>query len=288
MSGQPPQLARAQARGRQAGGNCLTAGVRTVQPTWLAELVAAGTVGRELGRLARLAAGSVTSGRTVPVWAIVSAGLSPLLIVGGWLVADQLQPASYSPVRQSVSVMAGHGGSYPWVMTSALFVVGACYLVTAAGMRGFRPPARILMIIGGLSSIGIAASPEPVHGSTPQHLAWTALGAATIAIWPVFSSGRGSSRPLLMTARGSAIVTAVFLALLGWLIIETQAGSLLGLAERLDSSIEICWPFVIALVLWRSTARAGRSSLSGEAGRLSADQALSDGEQARAGADEAA
>lgn len=266
------------------------AGARTVQLGWLAELAAAVAVGREAGRLARAAAQAaarpVTSGRTVPVWAIVSAGLSPLLIVGGWLVADQLQPASYSPVRQSVSVMAGHGGSYPWVMTSALFVVGACYLVTAAGLRGLRPPARILLIIGGLSSIGIAASPEPVHGSTPQHLAWTALGAATIAVWPAVAAGRRSPRPLLMTARGSAVVTAVFLALLGWLIIETQAGGLLGLAERLDSSVEACWPAVIALILWRSTARASRAGVSGERVLVPDDQAVT--AEAPASADRAA
>ena len=71
--------------------------------------------------------------------------------------------------------------------------------------------------------------------------------------WSPISS---SLDKVIMTARASAVVTSVFLALLGWLIIETQGGSLLGLAERLNSSVEICWPFVIALILWRSTARA--------------------------------
>jgi hypothetical protein len=50
-------------------------------------------------------------------------------------------------------------------------------------------PARILLIIAGVSSIGIATSPEPVSGSTPQHLAWTSLGAVMIAVWPALPPG---------------------------------------------------------------------------------------------------
>ena len=72
--------------------------------------------------------------------------------------------------------MAGYAGTDRWVMTGALFLVGGCQLVTAAGLAGVRVPARILLAVAGLSSIGIAVSPEPARGSTPQHLAWTALG----------------------------------------------------------------------------------------------------------------
>ena len=202
------------------------------------------------------------SGGPVPWWAVVSAGLSPVLLTGGWLVADALQPASYSPVRKTVSALAGYAGTDRWIMTSALFLVGCCNLVTAAGLTGVRPLARILLIVAGLSSIGIAASPEPVVGSTPQHLAWTSLGAVTIAVWPAFTARRGSPRPLILSIRGAAIVATVSIALLGWLVIETQGGSVLGLAERLSSSIQITWPFIVALAL-RSAPRAPRPALPG-------------------------
>jgi hypothetical protein len=39
----------------------------------------------------------------------------------------------------------------------------------------------------------------------------------------------------------------VSIALLGWLVIETQGGSVLGLAEHLTSPIQITWPFIVAL-----------------------------------------
>jgi hypothetical protein len=52
-------------------------------------------------------------------------------------------------------------------------------------------------------------------------------------------------------------VTAVFTALLGWLVIETQGGSDLGLAERLFLSTETCWPFVVAIALRQISAARG-------------------------------
>ena len=114
-------------------------------------------------------------------------------------------------------------------------------------------PARILLAVAGLSSIGIAASPEPARGSTPQHLAWTSLGAVALAVWPAFVARRAPPRPLILSSYGCAVVTAVFIALLGWLVIETQGGSDLGLAERLFLSTETCWPFIVAIALWQTT-----------------------------------
>jgi hypothetical protein len=81
------------------------------------------------------------------------------------------------------------------------------------------------------------------------------LGAVTIAVWPAFAARRASPRPLILSVYGSAAVTAVFVALLGWLLAETRDGSVLGLAERLTSSIQTCWPFIIALALRRTRPR---------------------------------
>lgn len=197
-------------------------------------------------------------------WAIVSAGLSPVLATAGWLVAGALQPASYNPIRQTVSVLAGHAGTDRWVMTCALLLVGGCHLVTAAGLTGVGMPARVVLAVAGLSSVGIAVSPEPVVGSTPQHLAWTALGAVMITVWPAFTARREAPPPLILSRSGAAAVTAVFAGLLCWLVVETQGGGVLGLAERLTSSVETTWPFIVALVLWRGRSRAPGPDLPSE------------------------
>jgi hypothetical membrane protein len=196
---------------------------------------------------------------TVHEWAIVSAGLAPVLLTGTYLVADNLQRASYNPMRQTISAMAGRAGTDRWIMTGGILLVAGCYLVTAAGLTGARASARGLLTVAGLAGIGIATSPEPASGPTPQHLAWTVLGAVTIAVWPAFAARRTGPRPPILSVYGSAAVTAVFVGLLGWLLIETHGGSLLGLAERLTSSLQTSWPFVVAVALRRASA-CGRST----------------------------
>jgi hypothetical membrane protein len=223
----------------------------------------AGTVQEHVRRLASSAACLVRYDRAVPGWAVVSAALTPVLLTGSWLVADAVQPASYSPIRQTVSVLAGYAGTDRWIMTGAMFMVGGCYLVTAVGLVSVRAPARILLIVAGLSTIGIAASPEPADGPTPQHIAWAVLAAMAIAAWPAFAARRLSPRPLILSRYGSAAAITVFAALLGWLLIESQGGSDLGLAERLTTSVQASWPFIVVLALRRGTARTRRPELPG-------------------------
>jgi hypothetical membrane protein len=216
------------------------------------ESFAISTCNRPARRLPIPAARHARSTRTVHEWAIVSAGLAPVLLTGAYLLADILQRASYSPMRQTISAMAGQAGTDRWIMTSGIFLVGGCYLVTAAGLTGVRASARILLIVAGLAGLGIAASPEPAIGSTPRHLAWTVLGAVTNAVWPAFAAQRTRPRPWALSVYGSTAVTIVFVALLGWLVIETHGGSVLGLAERLTSSVQTSWPFAVAVALRRT------------------------------------
>jgi hypothetical membrane protein len=184
-------------------------------------------------------------------WAVISTALTPLVMTGGWLVAEALQPPSYSPLHDSISGLAALGATDRWIVTGALFLVGACYLATAGCLPRLRRPARIVLLIAGISSIGIAFSPQPVVGSNAMHLVWTCLGAAAITVWPAFTASRAPSPPLILQARTAVAVTVVFLVLSAWLIAETQHGSALGLTERLVSGIQITWPFIVALALSR-------------------------------------
>jgi Protein of unknown function (DUF998) len=123
-------------------------------------------------------------------------------------------------------------------------------------VAGIRRCARVLLIIAGVAVIGIATSPEPASGPTARHLAWTVLGAVTITVWPVFVARRGPARPQILSVSGSVAVTVAFVTLLGWFFAEAQGGSMLGLAERVTTSVEASWPLVVAVALRRSAAHA--------------------------------
>src|SRR5580658_8722363 len=140
--------------------------------------------------------GLIRAGPLVPGWAVGTALLTPVVLVGGWLIAGALQPASYSPMRQTMSVLAGHSGTDRWVMTAALLVVGSCQIATGAGLTAVHMPARILLILTGLSTLGIAATPEPATGPTSRHLAFAVSCVVTTAIWPVLVARSGPAQVL--------------------------------------------------------------------------------------------
>ncbi|MGH3265120.1 MAG: DUF998 domain-containing protein [Trebonia sp.] len=223
---------------------------------WARERITAGLRALVAHRARELAARPLH----VPRWVLVSSALSPVLLVGGWLVADALQPSGYSPVRQTVSVLAGYGGSFRWIMTGALIAIGCCHLLTVAGLSCVPASARVVLAIAGLAALGVAVCPEPADGSTTQHVVCTAVGAVAIAVWPAFAWTPRWSDSVILRPRTTAIVTGVFLVLLGWLIAETQNGAWLGVAERLASGVQTTWPLVIALGVWHVSRQRERTA----------------------------
>jgi hypothetical protein len=173
-------------------------------------------------------------------------------------MAGALQPASYSPMRQTVSVLAGQSGTDRWVMTAALLLVGSCQIATGAGLAAVRLPARALLIVTGLSTLGIAATPEPATGPTSRHLAFAVSCVVTTAVWPVLVARRGSAQPWILSVCGCATVTVIFAGLSCWLLIAARGGGDLGLAERLTSAAQGLFPLVVALALRQAAREAGR------------------------------
>jgi Protein of unknown function (DUF998) len=191
-------------------------------------------------------------------WAAGAALLVPVVLVGGWLAADALQPASYSPMRQTMSVLAGEAGADRWLMTAALLVVGSCQIATGAGLTNLRRPARILLVLAGLSTLGIAATPEPATGPSARHLAFAVSGLVIMSVWPLFVPRRGRVRPWILSVYGCATATAVFAALSCWLLIAARGGAGdLGLVERLTSGLQSLFPLLVVLALRQAERTVG-------------------------------
>jgi hypothetical protein len=185
--------------------------------------------------------------RPVSRWTVLWAALIPAVLIQAWLISDALQPRAYSPVRETVSVLAGHAGTDRGIMTGALVVVGFLYLLVAAGLAAVQTPARLGLVIAGICGLGIAASPQPAAGATVRHAFFAAVGAVAIAFWPLLAAQSASSRRSMLGMPAGIAASTVFVALSAWTLAETHYGDFLGLAERISISVSAFWPLVIAI-----------------------------------------
>lgn len=188
--------------------------------------------------------------RTIPLWALIAAVLGPVALVAGWLVAGFLQPGDYDPVRQSISALAGAGATDRWIMSLGLYTVAIGQIFAGAGLRGARPAARSLLITGGIAGLGVAVFPQTAHGPTTVHLVFTTISVILLALWPATNASRQPSHRLSSVNRCAA-VTALFIALLLWLLAAAQGAGALGIAERVDTAVETAWPLVIVIAMRR-------------------------------------
>jgi hypothetical protein len=78
---------------------------------------------------------------------------------------------------------------------------------------------------------------------------FTGIGAISIAVWPALVVRRNGPSSRLVGVRVTSVVTVVFVGLLAWFVLEAWGAGSVGLAERVASSIQICWPFVVAVAI---------------------------------------
>ena len=122
-------------------------------------------------RLPIAAAWPVPSSPAGHPWAVISAGLAPILLTAAYLMAGILQPSSYSPVRTTISAMAGQAGTDRWVMTGGIFLTGGCYPPHRRGpdrCPGIRPLMQF--------AVGLTVSVRPARRPHRLRRPWQHAG----------------------------------------------------------------------------------------------------------------
>ncbi|MFJ9411531.1 DUF998 domain-containing protein [Streptomyces sp. NPDC101393] len=192
----------------------------------------------------------------VPWWALLSSGCAPVVLVGAWMIAEQLHGPGYEPVTQTISLLGADGAGGQWVLNGALIALGVCHLVTAWGLRAASLAGRLALGAGGLAAIVVALSPEPTSGGSLRHGFVVGVGFTLLAVWPVLAATRAKGPPWAL--RPAASITATALMGLGAasFLIELQGHGAAGVAERVLTTAQSLWPFVVVA----SCLRHARSS----------------------------
>jgi 8-oxo-dGTP pyrophosphatase MutT (NUDIX family)/hypothetical membrane protein len=185
----------------------------------------------------------------VPWWGVISSAASPVLLVTGSTVAAGLQPRSYNPVADTLSVLAAVGAVDRWVMTSALVGVGVGYFATGLALRPAARAGRLILMAVGVATVLVALNPEHAgHGGTLPHTLWAATGFIVMTAWPVAGRVRGPRVPYGLRPAVAISATVVMLGLLAWFGGELiWAGHQVGLAERALAGIQALWPLAVVL-----------------------------------------
>ncbi len=187
--------------------------------------------------------------RYVPWWGVGSSVAIPVFLIAGWTIAGMLQPATYSPMRNSVSALAAIGARDRWVMTLVFVLTAACYLITALALRPVPMAARLILVAGALAGMLVAASPEPSGGRfSVAHAVWAAVGFAMLSIWPLAARQSGPWVPWPLRPASALGAVTFFAVLLAWFVLELVGkGGDLGLAERAVGVAQAGWLLLVVL-----------------------------------------
>ncbi|MFE2378797.1 DUF998 domain-containing protein [Streptomyces sp. NPDC059398] len=202
--------------------------------------------------------------RLVPWWALLSSGCAPVLLLGGWNVAERMQGPGYNPTTRTISVLAAYGMPGYGVMTGMLLVLGACYVVTAIGLRTATLLGRAALAGGGISAMLLTLVPAPPTGGSFGHGAVVTVGFGLLAVWPVLAVDRGARAPWLFRAgvvhdggvswglRPNAAIaaSAAMGACAVWFLVGLQLHGLPGIAERVLTFAQALWPFLVVVSCW--------------------------------------
>jgi hypothetical membrane protein len=182
-----------------------------------------------------------------PWWGLVSSAAAPVLLIGGWTVAAARQRGGFDPVVETISALAAHGADDRWLMTTALAGLGACHLTTALALRSAASPGRVLLALGGVGTLLVAAFPLPAGGGgSAAHTAAAVVSFVALGAWPLLA-GRTSADVLPLRRPVSVAAGAVLLGLVGWFFVELVADTdRVGLSERVAAGAQSLWPLTAA------------------------------------------
>jgi hypothetical membrane protein len=176
---------------------------------------------------------------------LFTSGSAPVVLIGGWAIAGPLTGPGYDPASQTISVLGAHGAAGFWVMNGAFLVLGLCHLLTAWGLRAASAAGRLALGGGGLAAFAVVLIPAPSSGGSLRHGAVAVVGFTLLALWPVLAVDGDRAAPWALRP-GPAVAASAAMAVGGaWFLYEMTRHGAAGAAERVVTSAQSLWPFVV-------------------------------------------
>ncbi len=191
-----------------------------------------------------------TADLRAPWWVVCAAAVAPVLLIGGWSVAETFQPTNYLWTRDTISALARVGAPERWFMTTAFLGLGVCYLFTASGLRAAAPLGRVILFIGGAATIMVSALPLPPSGTSQAHGLVALVGFMAMALWPLAAARRSAVAdvtPWAFRLPVAIAATVVLLVINSWFGLSLLPHEMVGVSERASAAAEALWPLAVVL-----------------------------------------
>ncbi len=186
-----------------------------------------------------------------------SSALAPIILIGGWTIAESSWSA-YDPMRQTISELAAGDAPTKVFMTAVFVLTGICHIISASGLRNAAMPGRIALGVGGAAIVAVAFAPLPsVAEHSPAHTTIATISFAAMSVWPLLAMRKELTTPWMLSSKGSwfgalflGALSLIFLA--SWLTESSYAGFL----ERMLAGSQAFWPWGLVRDTRKSAANA--------------------------------
>ncbi|MDH6409959.1 putative membrane protein [Aurantimicrobium minutum] len=192
---------------------------------------------------------------------LVLAVVGPVQSVLGWSLSAALWPG-YDPVVQTISELASPESPVRYLQSS-FFILGALIdIVVALRFTVIAKPARVLIFLGGLATIGLTIFPTPLVGVSEPHRVFATISFVIFSIWPVFGMQFGREWPPIVRPLASIVGTLILGAIaFGFLAIWTNpAIQTAGFWERAVTTSQAIYPALVIFLSWRFMKNQSRNS----------------------------
>ena len=183
---------------------------------------------------------------------LVLAVLGPVQSVVGWSLSAALWPG-YDSIAQTISELASPESPVRYLQSS-FFLLGALIdIVVAWKFTVLAKPARVLIFLGGLATIGLTIFPTPLVGVSEPHRVFATLSFVIFSVWPVFGMRFTREWPPIVRPLASIVATLALGAIaIGFLSVWTNPEiHTAGLWERVVTTSQAVYPALVIILSWR-------------------------------------
>ena len=187
--------------------------------------------------------------------------LGPVQSVLGWSLSAALWPG-YDPIVQTISELASPESPVRYLQSS-FFILGSLIdIVVALKFTVLAKPARVLIFLGALATIGLTIFPTPLVGTSEPHRVFATISFVIFSIWPVFGMRFGREWPPIVRPLASIVATLVLGAIaIGFLAIWTNPEiQTAGFWERAVTTSQAIYPALVIFLSWRFMKNQSRNS----------------------------